>query len=213
MYSGVRAIGRASKTVVTEKFCKGDHPLKEWHLDTVMKKGIKALDKNFKTSGIFFVSDIYVIYAIYGHLKLTVCLINFYIVRFKFCSSYKGLTSVHIHLMASGGYFGPSGGSRGLCWCRSLESHWWCHCNRKFWQVSLSSFHDASKKGTDFKNKCTCKDHHTTMLHKKEEEHHDNFRQAFLWHIHGHQAPDRVGVTVSFQFFLIIEMIVTFHHM
>ena len=105
----------------------------------------------------------------YGHLKLTVCLINFYIVRFKFCSSYKGLTSVHIHLMASGGYFGPSGGSRGLCWCRSLESHWWCHCNRKFWQVSLSSFHDVSKKGTDFKNKCTCKDHHTTMLHKKEE--------------------------------------------
>ena len=24
------------------------------------------------------------------------------------------------------------------------------------------------------------------------------FRQAFLWHIHGHQAPDRVRVTIVF---------------
>ena len=37
-------------------------------------------------------------------------------------------------------------------------------------------------------------DHHTRMLQN------DDFRQAFLWHIHGHQAPDRVSVTVSFVF-------------
>ena len=30
------------------------------------------------------------------------------------------------------------------------------------------------------------------------------FRQAFLWHIHGHQAPDRVRVTIVFEMILVM---------
>ena len=30
------------------------------------------------------------------------------------------------------------------------------------------------------------------------------FRQAFLWHIHGHQAPDRVRVTIVFEIILVM---------
>ena len=34
------------------------------------------------------------------------------------------------------------------------------------------------------------------------------FRQAFLWHIHGHQAPDRVRVTIVFEIILVMIYLV-----